>query len=165
MECDKPVSAYLVDFLCFLHDTVQIVSDAINILINTVPFWSEKKENITIFCFKWKERKKYFGVEEKGRDVSNRNPTPKATSHWKCKPRRYHLGYSYIPITRTGKGNRNGFELIRVSSYRDFEEKTKKHLIKEILCLHVFYCTITIRTTHFYLSSKELSKVNLSQST
>ena len=30
------------------------------------------------------------------------------------------------------------------TSYRGFEEKTKNQLIKEMLCLHMFYCTITI---------------------
>ena len=32
--------------------------------------------------------------------------------------------------------------VIRVSSYRDFEQKDQKHLIKVLLCLYMFYCKI-----------------------
>ena len=33
--------------------------------------------------------------------------------------------------------------VVGVSSYWGFEEKTKKHLIKGILCLHVFWCKVS----------------------
>ena len=33
--------------------------------------------------------------------------------------------------------------VIGVSSYRGFEQKKQKHLIKVVLCLYMFYCKIS----------------------
>ena len=41
------------------------------------------------------------------------------------------------------KGKLKLLRVIGVSSYRGFEQKVQKHLIKVVLCLYIFYCKIS----------------------
>ena len=47
----------------------------------------------------------------------------------------------------SGNSNYQGklklLRVIGVSSYRGFEQKDQKHLIKVVLCLYMFYCKIS----------------------
>ena len=53
-----------------------------------------------------------------------------------------------IMVIQLNPGNSNCqrklklLRVIGVSSYRRFEQKDQKHLIKVVLCLYMFYCEI-----------------------
>ena len=45
-----------------------------------------------------------------------------------------------VHVTQTAEGDWNYIRVIGVSSYRGSKEKTKRHLIKEVLNFHMFQC-------------------------
>ena len=58
------------------------------------------------------------------------------------------MGFTTFAIQlNPGNSNRQGtlilLRVIGVSSYRGFEQKDQKHLIKVVSCLYIFYCKIS----------------------
>ena len=55
---------------------------------------------------------------------------------------KYSVGVQLGPVNSNCQGKLQLLRVIRVSSYRGFEQKDQKHLIKVVLCLYMFYCKI-----------------------
>ena len=55
---------------------------------------------------------------------------------------RVSLQIQFNPGNTIYQGKLKLLRVIGVSSYRGFEQKDQKHLIKAVLCLYMFYCKI-----------------------
>ena len=56
------------------------------------------------------------------------------------------ISQSIIDVKTSNSNCQGELKLLRVigaSSYRGFEQKDQKHLIKVVLCLYLFYCKIS----------------------